>query len=245
MLWRLKVTISSEFPIVLPLSYNHLLQSYIYSNIEPQIASFLHEKGFFYGNKIFKLFTFSKIFGKYKVAKPLITFLPPIYFFFSTPINIVVESHFFYLLSKTKFKLGDNDVCVENVEFEEIKPQSPCSVITLSPITTYVTEGQHTRFFSPKDEEFYKLIKANFKKKYELFYQEPLEEGFDIKLLKFNPNKDKIITRFKDTVIEAWNGTFELYGNEKMLSLALSVGIGNKNSQGFGMIKEFKPLNQK
>lgn len=238
MFWRLKIIVSSEFPIVLPLSYNHILQSYIYNNLEPQIASFLHEKGFNYNNRVFKLFTFSRILGKYKISKPFISFLPPVHFFFSTPLNIVLESHFFYLLKKGKFNLGNNEVYVENVVFEEIKPVNYCKVKTLSPITTYITQGKFTKFFNPKDDEFYRIIKSNLKKKYELFYQETLEENFELKLLKFNPRKGKILTSFKGTIIEAWDGTFEFLGNERLIALALSTGIGNKNSQGFGMLKE-------
>ncbi len=37
-------------------------------------------------------------------------------------------------------------------------------------------------------------------------------------------------------MIKGWNGKFRLTGDKKMLELALSAGLGAKNSQGFGLI---------
>ncbi|MGB9824119.1 MAG: hypothetical protein ACPLN0_06715 [Candidatus Hydrothermia bacterium] len=65
---RLKLTFKpvSDY-IALPIHYNHMVQAFIYSSLEQDIANWLHEKGFEYGPGKFKLFTFSWIFGKKRI----------------------------------------------------------------------------------------------------------------------------------------------------------------------------------
>jgi len=58
------------------------------------LADFLHNFGFIYSNRKFKLFTFSKIFGKIKEkGENFITFKPPnIHIYFSSPVNFTTRS---------------------------------------------------------------------------------------------------------------------------------------------------------
>jgi CRISPR/Cas system endoribonuclease Cas6 (RAMP superfamily) len=58
------------------------------------LADFLHNFGFVYSNRKFKLFTFSKIFGKIKEKREnFITFKPPnIHIYFSSPVNFTTRS---------------------------------------------------------------------------------------------------------------------------------------------------------
>ena len=59
---RLKITLSSaQQPLTLPLQYNHILQAFIYDNISAELAAFLHEKGYAYEKRQFKLFVFSNL----------------------------------------------------------------------------------------------------------------------------------------------------------------------------------------
>ena len=50
--------------IALPKSYNHILQAFFYRNMDLLLSKFLHDIGFPYGKRRFKLFTFSKVIGK-------------------------------------------------------------------------------------------------------------------------------------------------------------------------------------
>ncbi len=50
--------------LILPLSYNHLVQAMIYSNIDNSIAHWLHDRGFAFGKRRYKLFTFSRLLSK-------------------------------------------------------------------------------------------------------------------------------------------------------------------------------------
>ncbi len=45
---RIKFRFASNEPIVIPVQYNHALQSMIYNNISPELADFLHDQGFLF-----------------------------------------------------------------------------------------------------------------------------------------------------------------------------------------------------
>jgi len=65
----IRIRLRGESPLLLPKHYNHILQAFFYKNMDPQIAKFLHDFGFIFGGRRFKLFTFSKVMGKlYKNA---------------------------------------------------------------------------------------------------------------------------------------------------------------------------------
>ena len=57
---RLEIELGFDDKLVLPIHYNNIVQGFIYNNIEDEIfKTFLHEEGFQYGKRSFKLFTFS------------------------------------------------------------------------------------------------------------------------------------------------------------------------------------------
>jgi CRISPR-associated endoribonuclease Cas6 len=43
--------------------------------------------------------------------------------------------------------------------------------------------------------------------------------------------------RYRDTVIKAWSGIYELDLPEPFFLLAYDSGLGSKNPQGFGMVE--------
>ncbi|MEA1913641.1 MAG: hypothetical protein U9N06_07465 [candidate division WOR-3 bacterium] len=50
--------------VEIPVNYNYLVQSFIYHNISEKLSVFLHNKGYKYGKRLFKMFTFSRLLGK-------------------------------------------------------------------------------------------------------------------------------------------------------------------------------------
>ena len=46
---------------------------------------------------------------------------------------------------------------------------------------------------------------------------------------------DKYITIYKNTIIEAYRGIYVLSGRPEFLDFLYNVGLGSKNSQGFGL----------
>ena len=131
--------------------------------------------------------------------------------------------------------LGEGTTAVGDVRIEDNRIfANEITVRTLSPITVYITEEDgHTTYFSPDDPRFLRGIETNARRKYITRYG--TEEGFDLKVTlneKFTPTKR--MTHFKSTFITAWHCSLILRGTPQTLDLLQNVGLGSKNSQGFG-----------
>ncbi len=114
----------------------------------------------------------------------------------------------------------------------------------LSPITIYSTLSnpeslKKTYYYSPLEKEFYRLIKLNLLKKYNSFYLTNLSEdsfNFNLELDYFDYKKHyKVIIYKGNYVIKGFYGNFIVSGDRDIIKFAYDVGLGAKNSQGFGM----------
>ena len=234
---KLKVTLSSDSPIVLPLHYNYTLQGFIYRNLPSIYSTFLHDYGFPYGKRLFKLLTFSRLFGKCRVLKAVkrIVFTPPIYFYISCTLKELLSSHAKELIKREELKLGANKVYLESVELIEEKPTgSMVSVKTLSPVTIHSTVKGRALFYSPSQEQFFKLLTENLRKKATIARA---EGASSVRVLPHpESNYRKVVALYKGYPVEGWKGKFLIEGSPEAIGVALSAGIGDRNSQGFGMI---------
>jgi CRISPR-associated endoribonuclease Cas6 len=242
--YKLKFKFSFEQPLNLPKYYNSALQGFFYKNIDPLLASILHEVGFVYNQRRFKLFTFSKIFGKIKEKNEShILFHPPdVHVYFSTPIATHMKSIVMSLVKKEKLLMYEQYVFLSEVEvLEEEIESKEITVVCLSPIVVYRTpEGSRRHvYLSPFEEQFYDMIKSNLMKKYQLVYGKRYMEDIEIAPANTNSIRKKKIV-FKGTLITAWEGLFKIIAKRDMLKVGLECGLGVKNSAGFGCIAKIR-----
>jgi len=235
--------------LALPIHYNHLVQGLIYRSLDKALARWLHDEGYPRGKRRFKLFTFSRLLSPRRQYDPqtrTLTLWGPITLKVGSVETEILESLAVYLVRHREFRLNGTLCRFVAVEVEmPPEVQGPVPVKTLSPITVYRTlytrEGKRkTYYFTPYEGEFAELLLANLRRKAEAYRSQhpdtplpPLEAGA-IRALK--PRKE-VITRFKNTVIKAWTGLFELHLPEPYFTLAYDAGLGAKNSQGFGMVE--------
>jgi CRISPR-associated endoribonuclease Cas6 len=99
-------------------------------------------------------------------------------------------------------------------------------------------EKKQTNFISPFDPIFSDKIEKNFYNKYQAYFKKEPTERVIIRPKKVT-QKDKVVTKFKDIIINAWNGTYEIQAPLPYLKFLYDTGIGAKNSQGFGMFEIF------
>lgn len=226
----------------LPIHYNHILQAVIYKWINDENYSrFLHDKGYEYNKRRYKLFTFSRLEGKYKLdiqnkrikyfegAKLLISSLDDEF------LKYAVENY----IEKGSINIFGKEIEIERIcyifpELDNVK------FISKSPITVYSTferDGKKkTYYYNPMEEDFEELVRRNLIYKYKSFYgKDPDDIKFSIKPVK-NTLKESIVL-YKNTVIKGWNGEFVIEGSKELLKVAYGAGIGSKNSQGFGCIE--------
>ena len=254
---RIGITLHPEHDtLTLPLQYNHIVQGFIYHQIEATLASWLHEEGYRTGERQFKLFTFSRITPtgqtRYRIHNGDISFDGPVSFVLAAVNSQLLSSLAEHLLKASSVCLGRNKVTARGVEVlrsPDFTHHSNFRVKTLSPITTYSTllhpsGSKKTYYYSPFERNWHEQLRDNLvRKAAALGWQDDAAQKLEhasFKPLRVSQKDQKIIT-YKGTVIKGWMGTYELSGvPEAYLELLYDAGLGAKNSQGFGMVEVIK-----
>lgn len=243
---RLQISIFCDDKIKLPIHYNSAIQGMIYSNISPELGHQLHEIGYLYEKRKFKLFTFSSLNGQYRIDRQSseILFASPVKLIISSPIERFVFELGYSMLTNDDLRLGENHVWVANFESPPDPEISSSELIgMLSPMTVYSTlktadGGNKTYYYLPYEREFSQLIEENLKKKYSLIYNKKVDESQSVSIKPFNVDKrSEKILRFKGTIIKAWRGVYLIEGDPELIKVGYDTGLGSKNSQGFGCFK--------
>ncbi len=222
--------------ILLPLAYQHQLQGLIYQAMagNGEYRSFLHESGYRDGSRRFKLFTFGRLEGRYRVLGDRILFPGG----FRWELRSA-DAEFVKALSAGFFpgschSLFGSELTVEECTLTDFRIRSDqVRIRLLSPVTAYRTaEDGHTRYYSPEEDAFYRLIEDNARRKWRAAMG--CEAPGVLRMAAAGP-WSKVVTLYKGTYITAWMGRFSLSGPTALLELLYNTGLGAKSSQGFGM----------
>jgi CRISPR-associated endoribonuclease Cas6 len=227
-----------------------MLQGLIYSQLEPNLASWLHGAAYQFAKRTYKMFTFSRLAGNYNLDKRTkrITFTGPVSFKLASHTTDVLASLAEHLLKSEQLRLGQHQVQVSGVEIltpPSVQASTPTRVRALSPITIYSTfekpgGGKLTHYYAPREKDWGEMILGNLARKagsleWDVNTDEALKDAY-IKPINTS-DRDKKVVRYKNFVMEAWLGTYELKLPEGFFELAYDVGLGGKNAQGFGMVE--------
>jgi len=238
---RVTLRFLAEKGFRVPLTYNHYVQSLIYNSISPPLAKLLHDKGFVYGKRRFKLFTFSRILGSFRLAKGegFISFSSPFKIVVSSAVEEFVRQLAEEFIKRERVRIGTQPVVLHSAEVTDVVIKRPSVKIRmLSPVTVYSTllrgDGKKkTYYYSPREKEFGEMLADNMRKKFAAFRGSEPQGEISFTPLEVKRDDEKVV-RFKDTVVKGWTGTYELAGDPDLIKLAYDAGLGAKNSQGFG-----------
>ncbi|HHT63167.1 MAG TPA: CRISPR-associated endoribonuclease Cas6 [Clostridia bacterium] len=239
----IKMRMESSSPAV-PIHYNYLIQSALYAALPADKAIRFHDGGFPAGSRNLKLFSFSRLSGKYVLdgvagtiffpEGAILTVTSPVTDFFLSLINS--------LLTRNSLRLGKSIFHVEEVRFEEQKVEGEVlTVRTLSPVVVYSTllrpeGGKYTCYYQPGEKEFDKLITTNLVKKYEAFHGIKAPEG-EIRVRTLDRPRLHV-TNYKGTLVKGYTCRLKLQGPRELLQMALNAGLGGKGSQGYGCVEK-------
>lgn len=244
---QLHITLHGE-NIRLPIATGETLQGLLYRALrsDSKYADFMHNVGLQADGRAFKLFHFSEPHGVYRTEKDAdgqywIVFPSELQLEVRSVHPRFIQLVYEYFSQNTLIRLGNNTVTVAEQRLEDTHIFAESIVVrTLSPITVYRTEENgHTTYFSPETPAFYAAIVANARRKW-------ISNGNDEQAFAFeiaptgNQHFKRRCTRFKHTLITAYHGEFTLRGNPAVLDFLYHTGLGAKNSQGFGMIGEYR-----
>ncbi|WP_368491070.1 CRISPR-associated endoribonuclease Cas6 [Clostridium sp. BJN0013] len=241
---RLNINLKFKDCFNLPIQYNSIMQAVILNWLgNENYQKFIHDCGFKFENRRYKLFTFSKIYGKFKIYrdKKIISFFDNANFTVSSLEDRFLNYLVLNVIGKDNFKFGNNIVGVDHIESAYSKLSKKEIVYTKSPIVVYSTfknyQGNKTYYYNPLESEFSELIRRNLIHKYEAYYgAEPSDKCFSITPLYREKLKQRIVM-YKGYVIKGWDGEFLIQGSKELMDIAYNAGIGSKNSQGFGCIE--------
>nr|WP_253693653.1 CRISPR-associated endoribonuclease Cas6 [Weizmannia acidilactici] len=223
-----------------------MLQGFLYRSIQDfDLADFLHNIGYPKEKRRFKMFTFSRLYGTYHIHRheKKIEFFDQVTWYVSSVVDsLIVDLGRSYML-QGQFTLYGQPIHIEEtiVKALDITAKRAYPIRMLSPLTIYSTYenrygDKRTHFFSPSDLVFSDMVEKNFCNKFEAYFQAQPTERVTIKPIKVT-EKDKVITAFKGFRINAWNGIYEIQAPSAYLKFMYDVGVGAKNSQGFGMFE--------
>ena len=111
---RFEIVFDSDQSLRLPIQYNYIIQGKIYKHLGHEYSRQLHDEGYPYQNRNFKLFTFSRLNGKFTQNRESneILFFPPVALIISSPIERFAYELGYSLLISDDMHLGDNPVKV-------------------------------------------------------------------------------------------------------------------------------------
>jgi CRISPR-associated endoribonuclease Cas6 len=257
---RIEVNLYSLRNGCLSLNYNYYLSSLIYRIVGAHSRKFamkLHKDGFKSDGKIFKAFTFSKIFyfdGAYVEGGNLI--LPQnceVSFLVSSPYEEFVKSFALGLTKTSKIWIGKKSnlfelKSVELVFEPEIFDGDPLEEIEvkgvfISPLVVSKVDSLGRKvYLGCFDAEVPYLVRENLFKKFNAFYKFIPEDYFE-----FNFSTDYLMNHDWQKLIAIKEGTpeetkvkgmlapFTLKGTRRLVKFSWEIGLGEKNSMGFGM----------
>lgn len=235
---RLKITLERD-TLVLPLAHKHILQGVIYNMLpKEKEGKFYHDQGYQLGDKKYKMFTFSSLFGHYSIdhQQKIIIFDGKIQFYISALDESFLQMIYNYLQMNSIIYVYGQEVKVVGVDVEELsyfKGEKDITIQTLSPVTAYITEENYTTYYKPNDEMFETLVINNLKHKCEAYHYPIDQIQFHIKDIFY---QKKTIDKFKNCFYEAYLAKMKIHTNYDTLALIYNTGLSNKNSCGFGMI---------
>ncbi len=234
---------NSNGEIVLPVQYNHILQGFMYKNLgNKDYSQLLYNNDNPEEKKRFKLFTFSRLLGKFQFNKETgrIAFYPPFEIVVSSPVDSFISDLAETLIQSELNFLGQNEVEVKGIHIhKEIEFGKKVQIKMISPVVA-CTVGQRddkkfTHYYSPWHPQFTDLVKNNLVLKYQMLHGKlPSTDDFQVIPNGSQEKKFEKILNYKGTVIKGYAGIYWLKGCPELIKTAYDTGLGSRNSQGFG-----------
>lgn len=240
---QIDVQINAGTEFILPVDYNHIIQSAIYSLIDNDLAEFLHEQGYSAGERVFRLFCFSRLQGRFYLNKNTrqIIFTDNVQLIITSPIIEFIDSLANGLLQAGYWRIGRNQTEIRQITVKQQPVLEPNIVVkTISPVTMYSTmlrpDGRkYTVYFQPGDPDYDRMITANLQKKYTAYTGQAAPEGM---VNVHGSSRQRMhLLQYKGTVIKGYMGTWHLTGPQELLQMAVDAGLGGKNSMGLGCVE--------
>lgn len=244
---RIQITFAFQGELRVPLHHESMLHGLIFHSIrDPDYRDKLHNKGFVYENRQFRMFCYSKLQGRHKIHEQHMIFTSPVSFLFSTHDEKLIRELTSSMFTRDVIMIGTQQVKLHSIQQVGQQVSKHMRIRMITPVTAYSTfmlnNKKKTFFYSPRDEEFGQQVKENAVKKYVALYgtapanPELILAPVDVKQLR----PRTVI--FKQTFIKGWVGDFILQGSLDLIQIVYDVGLSAKNSNGLGLFEVVRQI---
>ena len=225
--------------VTLPMAYQQLIQGALYHIWKDTIPE-LHDEGYSANGRVFRMFTFGALDGRYILSDSAIRFTGPMTLEVRSPVPALLEALVESLSKKPVLWLARHRLAVVGLRCRDCLWFPPRAWIKLrTPLTLHRTlEDGSTRYFTPWEEDFYLLLAENLASKLEAAR---LELDPCIALSPMESSLKKRVTRFRETWITGWTGRFLLEADPETMAFLYYTGLGVGGSRGFGLFDILRP----
>lgn len=234
---------SSKAELVLPFHYTEWLQAAIYKSMGNPVAQAVHDVGFPVEKRSLKLFTFSRLLGKYRANRETLTLYFPLTLVIASPLKLIIQELVNAIIVRSEFRLGPEVLTLSKVAMDSTELNSAhIRVRTLSPLSTHstLTKGDgssYTVYYHPREREFSQYVTQNLLRKYQAIYGAPWLPQHEPHVQVQPRAEPKMnMVYYKDTIIKGYSGIFDISGPPELLQTGWDAGFGDRNSQGFGLV---------
>ncbi|MFW9997591.1 MAG: CRISPR-associated endoribonuclease Cas6 [Candidatus Odinarchaeota archaeon] len=245
---RLLIRLQQVNQAYIPFNRKYGLMTWIYSclrEIDSNYASELHS------SKKIKYFVFSDLFIPYPYRVDRARGIKKMnerdpYLFFSSPDEMLLEKLLGGIIASpdtSHFRLGPAEFTVKTVRMiKQPRMREEEVMLPLSPVVTTTWREKKIWYLNPSEGKFLVNIKQNLEKKVaKVTYQSDIPP-FTLELAPGYQREGKVSysLEFKATRITAFKIPFRLKGPAEVIQVAYDCGLGERNSQGFGMIDLYR-----
>nr|WP_286244250.1 CRISPR-associated endoribonuclease Cas6 [Methanobacterium ferruginis] len=196
-----------------------------------------------HASKDFKHFTFSQINIPHRRSsrEGIISQDGKFHFYISSPQDYLIKSMVEGYLEDPEINFRGTNCMVEQVELlKQPTFKKQMKMKTMSPVVARVKRDDgKIRDLNPGDLRFYTALQQNIIKKYNSFYGNYDGDEYVKIVPEMNSVKRKRITIDKNgtqTHHRAYLMRFEMEADPELVKFVYDVGLGEKNSMGFGMV---------
>lgn len=230
---QLQITLKSRRES-LPISYQALIHGWIYHMLqENEQMTGIHDLA--NQSRVYKGFTFGRLNGSYTVQERRITFADSVRLEIRSIHEELIRTLSEGMRGRQQVRLGSATFDILSVKEEDVHLHAErVEIIMCSPVVAYITEAQKkTVYLSPDDPRFFGALIRNAERKWRQFFG---DAPFALTIKPcFEHLPPKVFTHFKQTYITGWTGRYLLEGTPEVIDMLYQVGVGAKNSEGFGM----------
>lgn len=259
---RFKINLEAQDGNLIPLNYQYPLSAAIYkilSKGDAEYATFLHERGY---GKGYKMFNFSDLKGKFKIRKDRIGLLDPkveftVSFHLPEGSRTFIEGLFRSeeitiadRQSKTQFKVATvlSEPSSWNGELDNQMVQK--TVRTASAVVSgEKKENGQYNFLSPEDEAYTDTLEYSWRNKIRTLFDDETADNaplqIDVEYFQ-NPYRSRLVTikagTTEETKLKGYlNFKLKLTGEKRFVDVLLNSGAGVYNALGMGSLEVVEP----